>query len=64
MKDNDDTPENQESEAPLPKKAVMYVRMPADHPHYSIEHQAMAIRCYAKQRRIKIIASYTEGGTA
>ena len=64
MKDEDHTPEGQEPGTSLPKKTAMYTRMPADHPHYSTEHQAREITRYAKQRRIKIVANYTEGGAA
>jgi len=44
------------------KKAAMYVRMSTDHQKYSTENQADAIRAYAQQRNIEIIAHYADEG--
>jgi hypothetical protein len=64
MKDNEHTSEGQRPRISLPGKAAIYVRMPADYPDYSTENQAMAIDRYAKQRRINIVAHYTDGAAA
>jgi len=43
-------------------KAAMYVRMSTDHQKYSTENQADAIRAYAAERDIEIIAKYADEG--
>ncbi|MEM6780770.1 MAG: recombinase family protein [Pseudomonadota bacterium] len=40
----------------------MYVRMSTDHQKYSTENQEQAIRDYAQQRNIEIIATYADQG--
>lgn len=64
MKDNDQTSEGHRPRISLPRKAAIYVHMPADYPDYSTENQAMAIDRYARQRRINIVAHYTDGAAA
>jgi len=49
-------------EAPSVKKAAMYVRMSTDHQKYSTQNQADAIRAYASEKSIEIIATYADEG--
>ncbi len=57
-----------EQHPPNPKEirsqilAAMYVRMSTDHQKYSTENQQQAIRDYADQHEIQIIASYADEG--
>jgi len=44
------------------KKAAMYVRMSTDHQKYSTENQADAIRAYASEKGMEIIAKYADEG--
>ena len=66
MKDNDHISEGQPPSTSLPRKAVMYVRMATDRQCYSIENQTATINRYVeqrkKQRKIKIVAHYMDGG--
>lgn len=45
-----------------PSKAAMYVRMSTDHQKYSTENQADAIREYAANRNLEIVAIYADEG--
>lgn len=44
------------------QRAAMYVRMSTDHQKYSTENQEHAIREYAENRNIEIVASYADAG--
>lgn len=61
MRDSFDTSNKIENMGTI-KKAAMYVRMSTDHQKYSTENQADAIRAYAQQRNIEIIAHYADEG--
>jgi len=45
-----------------PSKAAMYVRMSTDHQKYSTHNQEDAIRKYAANRNIEIVATYADEG--
>ena len=44
------------------QKAAMYVRMSTDHQKYSTENQADAIRAYASEKGMEIVAKYADEG--